>query len=210
MSIVRPVSNGNGRTLRLLYVGRLEGVKGVHTALQAINLLDPQQKTAVTLDIYGQGDPDYEAELKAYVAQNGLQDVILFRGSVPRHQIPQVFAQADVLLFTSEWAEPFARTVLEAMAAGLAVIGTTTGGTAEILRHEQTGLTFAAGDPQELAQQIGRVLSDGLLQQKLQSAGQQCVAENFPFEQMVDQLEATLKVIHNDPGVALMHNTHSD
>jgi glycogen synthase len=205
MSIVRPVSNGNGRTLRLLYVGRLEAVKGVHTALQAINLLDPQQKAAVTLDIYGQGDPDYEAELKAYVAQNNLQDVILFRGSVPRRQIPQVFAQADVLLFTSEWAEPFARTVLEAMAAGLVVIGTTTGGTAEILSHEQTGLTFTAGDPHDLTQQIGRVLTDSALQQKLQSGGRQCVVENFPFEQMVDQLEAALQTIGENQSIALNH-----
>jgi glycosyltransferase involved in cell wall biosynthesis len=35
-----------------------------------------------------------------------------------------VFAQADVLLFTPEWAEPFARTILEAIAAGLVVVGT--------------------------------------------------------------------------------------
>jgi glycogen synthase len=205
MAIDRSPGNDNCHTLRLLYVGRLEADKGVHTALQAINLIVPHQTTAVTLDIYGQGDPDYEADLKTYVAQNDLQNVVQFRGSVPRRQIPQVFAQADVLLFTSEWAEPFARTVLEAMAAGLVVIGTTTGGTAEILSHEQTGLTFTAGDPQDLAQQIGRVLSDGSLQQKLQSAGRQCVAENFPFEQMVDELEAALHTIGENQAVALNH-----
>jgi glycogen synthase len=139
------------------------------------------------------------------VAQNGLQDIVQFHGSVPRRQIPQVFAQADVLLFTSEWAEPFARTVLEAMAAGLVVIGTTTGGTAEILRHEQTGLAFAAGDPQDLAQQIGRVLADASLQQKLQNAGRQCVAENFPFDQMVDKLEAALHTIGRNQSITLNH-----
>jgi glycogen synthase len=204
-AITRPLSNDNCQTLRLLYVGRLEATKGVHTALQAINLIVQQQSTPVTLDVYGQGDPDYETELKAYVTQNDLQDIVRFHGSVPRRQIPQVFAQADVLLFTSEWAEPFARTVLEAMAAGLVVIGTTTGGTAEILRHEQTGLAFAAGDPQDLAQQIGRVLTDSALQQKLQSGGRQCVVENFPFEQMVDKLEAALQTIGESQSIALNH-----
>jgi glycogen synthase len=194
-TISRLPGNGNCRTLKLLYVGRLEADKGVHTALQAISLIVRQQSAPVTLDIYGQGDPDYETDLKAYVVQNGLQDIVLFHGSVPRRQIPQVFAQADVLLFTSEWAEPFARTVLEAMAAGLVVIGTTTGGTAEILRHEQNGLTFAAGSALELAHQINHLASDPSLQQKLQSAGRQCVADSFTFKRMIDQLETALKDI---------------
>jgi glycogen synthase len=194
-TISRLPGHSNCQNLKLLYVGRLEADKGVHTALQAINLIVRQKSTPVTLDIYGQGDPDYETELKAYVAQNGLQDIVRFHGSVPRRQIPQVFAQADALLFTSEWAEPFARTVLEAMAAGLVVIGTTTGGTAEILRHKQNALTFAAGSAQELALQINHLASDPSLQPKLQSAARRCVADSFTFERMVDQLETALREI---------------
>jgi glycosyltransferase involved in cell wall biosynthesis len=194
-AISRMPGNSNCQNLRLLYVGRLEADKGVHTALQAINLIVRQQATAVTLDIYGQGDPDYETDLKAYVAQNDLQDIVRFHGSVPRRQIPQVFAQADVLLFTSEWAEPFARTVLEAMAAGLVVIGTTTGGTAEILRHNETGLTYPAGDGAALATQIMRVIQDPLWRQQLAGAGQARVLQAFTFNRMVDELEAALTAV---------------
>jgi glycogen synthase len=191
-AIPRSPGNGNGQKLKLLYAGRLEANKGVHTALEAIKLVVQQHSAPIALDIYGRGDPDYETGLKRYVAQNDLQDIVLFHGSVPRHQIPQVFAQADVLLFTSEWAEPFARTVLEAMAAGLVVVGTSTGGTAEILQNKETGLTYAVGDWAALAAQITRMAQDPLWRQQLAAAGRARVLEAYTFNRMVDELEAVL------------------
>ena len=134
--------------LRLLYIGRLEPIKGVHTVVAAMQRLD----SSVSLSILGAGDPDYTAALQATVAQAGMGDRVHFLGAAQRAEVPQVLAQHDVLLFPSEWDEPFARSVLEAMAAGLAVVGTTTGGTGEILVEGETGLTFAAGD----AGQLGR------------------------------------------------------
>jgi glycogen(starch) synthase len=106
-----------------------------------------------------------------------------------------VLAQYDALIFPSEWQEPFARTVLEAMAAGLVVIGTTTGGTGEILVDEVTGLTFPAGDAQVLARQIQHLYHNPTLRVQLAKIGQQCVIQNFTFSRMVDQIETALKFI---------------
>jgi glycosyltransferase involved in cell wall biosynthesis len=81
------------------------------------------------------------------------------------------------------------------MAAGLAVIGTTTGGTGEILIHGETGLTYPAGNPNTLATQIQQLVTQPALQKKLAHAGQQRVIKNFTFTRMADELEATLHAI---------------
>jgi glycosyltransferase involved in cell wall biosynthesis len=187
--------HNNNHHLKLLYAGRLDVEKGVHTAIRAMGLLVGQQNSGVTLDIIGKGNPDYEAELKALVRRHNLSQTVSFRGRVPRSEIPAVFAQYDALIFPSEWEEPFARTILEAMAAGLVVIGATTGGTVEILVEGETGLTFPPGDAKTLADQIHRLRNDFALHQRLGTAGQQCVTEKFTFQRMVDQIETVLQHI---------------
>jgi glycosyltransferase involved in cell wall biosynthesis len=80
----------------------------------------------------------------------------------------------------------------EAMASGLVVIGTTTGGTKEILRDGETGLTFAPEDADGLAKQVTRLIVDPELCCRLSKAGRQTVLENFTLEKMVEQIEAYL------------------
>src|SRR5207302_2996065 len=120
--------------LKLLYAGRLTRTKGVHTAIRAMALL-AREATAVpvSLDIVGGGDTGYERALRSLVDEHDLGDRVHFRGGVSRPEMPRILEQYDALLLLSEWQEPFARIVLEAMAAGLVVVGTTTGGTREIL-----------------------------------------------------------------------------
>lgn len=181
-----------GEPLRLLYLGRLEPIKGVHTLVEAMRHL---QGLPVTLDIVGGGEPDYVAELAGYVQQHGLSATVRFAGSVARAQVPEIMTQHHVLIFPSQWEEPFARSVLEAMAAGLAVVGTTTGGTGEILVEGQTGLTFAAGDSEELAGQIRRLVHDPALRRRLAVSACRLVRERFTLGRMVDELESTLHLM---------------
>ena len=179
-----------GEMLRLLYLGRLEPLKGVHTVVQAMQRLD----ALVSLDILGAGDPDYTAALKAAVTQAGMQERVQFLGAAKRSEVPQVLAQHDVLLFASEWDEPFARSVLEGMAAGLVVVGTTTGGTGEILVEGETGLTFAAGDAAQLAAQVQRLVADPELRRRLAQSSRQNVRQYYTLGRMVDELEVELLI----------------
>jgi glycogen(starch) synthase len=183
---------GECSNLRLLYVGRLEADKGVDTAINAMALVASQQGLFVTLDIVGTGHPAYERRLKALVQQHRLAERVSFRGGVPRSQIPAVLAEHDALVFPSRWQEPFSRIVLEAMAAGLVVVGTTTGGTGEVLVEDKTGFTFPAGDAEALARQIRRLLDEPLLRAELADAARRIVRERFTFQRMVDEIEAFL------------------
>lgn len=135
---------------KLLCVGRLAEDKGVMTALKAMQLL--RGRFPGELHIYGRGDADYTAKLENFVAKERLP---VFFHSAGAAEMPAVYRSHDALLFTSEWEEPFALTPLEAMASGLPVVGTTTGGSKELFRHGENALTYTAGDAQELA---GRVL----------------------------------------------------
>ena len=83
--------------------------------------------------------------------------------------------------------------ILEAMAVGLLVIGTTTGGSGELLVHEQTGLVFEAGNPQSLARQLERVLTDPCAAASLAAAGQARVRESFRIDQTVGNIETYLQ-----------------
>jgi glycosyltransferase involved in cell wall biosynthesis len=175
-----------------LYAGRLAPTKGVHTAIRALGCLGPS-RDSVRLDVLGRGDPDYERSLRRLVDDLGLSRHVTFREGVARDQMPSILAEYDVLIFPSEWEEPLARMPMEAMAAGLAVVGTTTGGSGELLRHDENALTFRAGDPVNLADQVRRLLHDPVLCRRLADTGRADVQARFTIDRMVTDLECFLR-----------------
>lgn len=191
-------TGGPKRGLRLLYAGSLVPHKGVHTAVGAMQelarqgALRPGAEDAPHLTIVGAGRPDYEASLRQAVQEGGLQDYVRFAGRVPRHEMPACLAAHDVLVFPSEWPEPLARMMQEAMASGAVVIGTTTGGSGELLVEGETGLVFAPRDAATLAAQIRRLQAEPALFERLAAAARRQVEEHFSFERMLDQVEGVL------------------
>ncbi len=194
-----PVQPRQQEPLRLLLASRLSPEKGVHTAIEAMgHLVREQCLHDVQLTIVGAGRPDYEAHLHDLVRQLGLDAYVTFIGWQPREEIAAILARHHVFLLPPPHPEAFSRAVLEAMASGLAVIATDTGGTAELVRHGETGLLFAAGDSQQLAAQIERLAADDDLRQHLATAGQRIVCGEFDLERMVDNVEAFLQVAWRD------------
>jgi glycosyltransferase involved in cell wall biosynthesis len=81
------------------------------------------------------------------------------------------------------------------MASNMVVIGTTTGGTSEILSDGITGLTFPAGDADALSRQIQQLLREPGLAGRLAVAGRQRVLSYFNLERMVNEIEAYLQEV---------------
>lgn len=171
-----------------LWVGRLSEDKGIFTALKAMRALPANAD--VRLKVFGGGDAPYVKKLQDYVSEHRLP-VVFGRASMA--EMPRVYREHDALLFTSEWAEPFALTPLEAMASGLPVIGTTTGGSRELLRDGDNALTYNAGEADELAARITRLTSDPELRARLAAAGREEVRSNYDEPRIVDQIEAFLR-----------------
>lgn len=180
--------------LRLLYFGRLIHDKGVHTAIEAVGLLKQRGLTAadLTLTILGSGHPDYETKLRELVERYEIVDQVRFVDQVPRESIPAWLGQFQVNLFTSIWPEPMARSMMEAMAAGLLVIGTEVGGQVEMLTPGKNALTYQAEDAETLANHIICVAGDPSLRIRLARAGQKLVLEKFTLNRMVDEIELFL------------------
>lgn len=185
----RPASD---RCTRLLYVGRLHEDKDPLTAIQALGRLAAAGHADFTLDVYGRGEPDYVARLKATVAELGLGDRVQFK-STDAAGMRRVYADYDALLFTSAWEEPFALTPLEAMAARLPVLSTLLGGSAELVRDGENALQFAARDPADLARAIERLAADPALRRSLIATAAREVVERYDLAVIVSQIETYLQ-----------------
>jgi glycogen synthase len=204
---LRPRTFAN-RPLRLLYAGQLVQHKGVHTAIEALGKLGELLADGrLRLSVVGSGRPDYVAGLRELVKNERLEAFVEFCGPVGRSDMPAILAQSDVLIFPSIYEEPFARMTQEAMLAGLVVVGTTTGGTKEILEPGINGLTFAAGDADGLARQVARLASDPELCQRLATAGRQTVLERFTLQRMIDEVEEALLCILNASSEPVAHES---
>ena len=181
----------------LLYAGQMIPQKGVHTAIAAFALLAKEPGfEALTFTLAGGGmHPDYEKKLRALPAQLGIEGRVNFLGQVPRAELPNIYAAHDVLVFPSEWDEPFAITPLEAIAGGLAVVGTTTGGSGELFRNRETAMTFRAGDAADCARAIRELCGDRDLFQTICRHAQREVREKHTLDVMVDAVEISLREI---------------
>ena len=154
--------------------------KGIETLVDAL----PDVLTAhpgASVAIAG-GGADRE-RLAALARERGVGDAIHMIGET-RGPMP-LLAGADVFVSAS-WAESFPYNVLEAMAAGLPVVATDVGGTAEAVEHRVTGIVVAPRDPGALAAAIREVLGDPALGARLGSAGLARQRELFSLERMID------------------------
>lgn len=111
-------------TRTVLYVGRLHEKKQVHHLIDAFAKVAAEVPDA-RLRIVGRGEE--EARLRSLVRRKKLDGRVEFAGFVPDAQLPAAFAEATCFVLPSR-AEGFAVTLLEAMAAGLPVVATRTGG----------------------------------------------------------------------------------
>jgi glycogen(starch) synthase len=183
------------RADRLLYVGQVMSHKGVHTVVEALRIVrEKYERRSVTLDIVGGStNPSYVKQLHTLVRESALEDVVCFRGSVARQDLPSVYHGHDVLIFPSIWNEPFSITLLEGMSSGLPVVGTETGGSGEILEHGENALTFPAEEANACALQIVKLLGDEELRERIRRNGRRTIEERFRFDTMVDRVEQSLQ-----------------
>jgi glycogen(starch) synthase len=182
------------RTSReLLFVGRIWEAKGVHTLVEALGVLRRRGDRAPTLTIAGpEEQPSYAARLRARCDELGLAASVRWTGAVPRDALLPLYRRHDVLVFPSVYAEPFGIVQIEAMAAGCAVVGTATGGSAEILERDRNALVFKPEDAEDLAAQLSRLFADPELAERLRSGGKHTVRSRFLGTRMVDEIEAHL------------------
>jgi glycosyltransferase involved in cell wall biosynthesis len=180
--------------LRCVLAGRIAPEKGVETAVHAFGLLKQQgYLDELTLTIIGDGTSAYKNHLKHLVVEYGVESAVSFRPAVPIAAMPEVLAEHHILLLPSEWDEPLSCSMLEAMAAGLLVVGTTRGGSGEVLQNGRTGITFQDGNAADLATQLQKLLQRPEKIKTIIMEGQQEVLEKYNMEVSISRIETYLQ-----------------
>jgi glycosyltransferase involved in cell wall biosynthesis len=169
---------------RLLYVGRVVPNKGVATAIKALPLLPAEAR----LDVDGYGAPEILEELAVLARTLGVSERVTFTRS-PRAALADRYRDADVVVFPSEWPEPFGLVPLEAMARGTPVVATGTGGSGEFLHDGENCLLFPPGDPAALAEAVGRLARDADLRRRVAEGGARTASE-MTIDRYAERLEA--------------------
>jgi glycosyltransferase involved in cell wall biosynthesis len=180
-------------------VAQLTPWKGQDTAIETLRLVRAQGVDARLLLIGSAKFRDpatrfdnerYVARLRALARDLGLQPHVGFLGE--REDVPQLMSALDVLLAPS-WEEPFGRSVVEAMAMGVAVVATDVGGPVELLDDGAAGVLVAPRRPQAWAEAVGRLVADPELVRSLADAARARVLRCFTVDQhaarMVDVYE---------------------
>jgi len=169
------------------FVGRLVHEKGVHVLVGAVpKVLAAMPK--VNFVIVGEGG------LKEYLAREaydfGVADHVFFAGFVDEKTLISIYRASDAAVLPSLY-EPFGITALEAMAAKTPVIVTDTGGLAEIVEHEKTGIKVYVNNSDSLAWGILRVLKNPDVAKRIRENGYQKVLREYDWNAIV---ERTMKV----------------
>jgi glycosyltransferase involved in cell wall biosynthesis len=116
-----------------------------------------------------------------------LEDVVFVLDH--REDIPSMLAGLDVVVCSS-FHEPFGMIVVEALAAGRAVVASDTGGPAEIIEDGASGLLFATGSSDALAERLVEILGDGARRRALGEAGRARVRGAFTAQRYAADMEA--------------------
>lgn len=176
--------------IRLLYSGRLIEEKGVHIAIEAFAyLVNVLKYKKITLDIIGTGNDDYIKKLKGIVISTNLEEIVRFMSKISHDELQQRFRNYDILLFPSIWEEPFARTILEAMAQGLPIVATTTGGTPELITHGWNSLLVPPNDSIKMAEAIRKLIDNPPLYEQISINEIRKIREKYTNEKIIEQIE---------------------
>lgn len=181
-------------------VGRLAPWKGQHVFLDALAEAIAREPNAELRGVIAGaamfGEETYAQTLRRRASRPDLAGRVTFLGHVPEPQ--RVLDAALIVVHASTAPEPFGQVIVEAMAAGRAVIASEAGGATEIVAHDINGLLVAPGDVHGLADAIDQLLCDVPRRRRLAGAAQDTAAR-FSIAATVEATRSVLTGVAGGP-----------
>jgi glycosyltransferase involved in cell wall biosynthesis len=160
---------------RILFVGRLARVKGLHVLLEAAASLIGEGREMV-VNIVGDG-PDRES-LERRAVDLGIREQVTFHGYRTQEQVREHLQETDIFALPS-FAEGVPVVLMEAMAAGLPVLSTRIAGISELVDDNLSGFLVPPGDRQGFTDRLRTLQDDPQLRSRLGTAGREKVTRDF-------------------------------
>ena len=168
-NVFKPMNRAR-RNGSICFIGRLSQEKNLSALLEALKGLP------YTLTIIGSGKQ--EEELKNFANENEVN--VDFVGNIPNHDLPKMLNQHELFILSSLY-ENMPKTLVEAMACGLPVIGTNVKGINEVIEHGKNGI-LCDTDPVSIREAIITVLEDEEIKQKLGENARRTMVENYGLD----------------------------
>jgi D-inositol-3-phosphate glycosyltransferase len=178
----------------VLFVGRIEPLKGIDTLIQAMSCLDLQgMHRPVHLAIIG-GDVDVSPEemseemtrLQKMCDDLCMGGMVLFLGKRGQDTLPYYYSAAEVVVMPSLY-ESFGMVALEAMACGTPVIASEVGGLGYLVQNGITGYTIPDSDPAELCDKLSHLLGNADLRNQMGNAAAEYAAD-YAWNKVASQI----------------------
>ncbi len=168
-------------TTRLITISRLVEKNAVENIIDALVLL-PE-----TVGLYILGTGPLEKKLREKVAALKLSTRVFFAGHIAYRELPTWLAASDIFIRPS-LSEGMGNAFIEAMAAGVPVIGTPVGGIPDFLRDGETGLFCKPKNPESIAMAVKKIVDDSVLREKLIVNGKK-LAARYDWQTIADAIE---------------------
>lgn len=173
----------------VLFVGRIQPLKGVDVAVEALAKLEDQR--AQLFIVGGASGRDGAAEVDkvmALIDELGITDRVSFVEAQPHYALSTYYRAADVLIMPSR-SESFGLVALEASACGLPVVASAVGGLRTLVRDGETGYLIDGRDPSDYATAIDKILADPQRSAAFGAAGA-VLASRYPWSGLAGRLRA--------------------
>ena len=167
-------------------IGRLEESKGQHLLIDALHTAKQNGHDIKALIVGHEMETGYRDILKSQASKLGVNNNIIFQDFTSEPQ--KLMQLCDCVILASE-QETFGLVLPEAMRAGVAVIGSNSGGVPEIIDHEKTGLLFKTKDAGSLCEQLVLLHTDPALRRKLAEQGKSKADTAFSNSNHFEKLE---------------------
>ncbi len=170
----------------LLFVGSLNSShkgKGLTKLMDALKILLADH---IDVRLVVVGDGDMKSTYMDYAKSIGISDKVAFTGRASDNELPYYYAAADIFALPSVWYESFGIVLIEAMACGKPVIGSSIGGIPYVIGD--AGILVPPNDVNKLASELNSLLSNEDLARSIGSKCRDRVLENFVWDKSVDKI----------------------
>lgn len=206
LSRFRPMSQRQSREhlgyddeLSILFVGRLEPLKGLDNLFRAVASLE--NSNLITLNVVGGDENSQEkARLQTLAGRMKLTKSVRFIGSVSQDELPIHYNAADVCVLPSHY-ESFGLAALEAAACGRPVVASEVGGLSAIVQSGSTGFLVPPGQSDIMAERLCELLNDDVMRARMGTAAR-IHAESLGWERSADSLLECYRRLLPEPTIA--------